>query len=85
VWLENCYVNELAVEGRVKWIVDNSDISGKFEIAWLLKAISCIDLTTLSGDDTSTNVARLCFKVIMLKLLPENNGLLKNNMKFVLG
>ena len=32
------------------------------QIAWLLKAATCIDLTTLSGDDTYTNVQRLCFK-----------------------
>lgn len=30
--------------------------------AWYLRAVSCIDLTTLSGDDTQANVKRLCFK-----------------------
>jgi deoxyribose-phosphate aldolase len=33
------------------------------EAAWLLRAISCCDITTLSGDDTESNVRRLCFKV----------------------
>ena len=33
-----------------------------FQAAWLLRAVTCIDLTTLSGDDTLTNVNRLCFK-----------------------
>lgn len=33
-----------------------------FQAAWLLKAVTCIDLTTLSGDDTPSNVQRLCFK-----------------------
>jgi len=28
----------------------------------MLRAVTCIDLTTLSGDDTATNVSRLCFK-----------------------
>ena len=32
------------------------------QVAWLLRAITCIDLTTLSGDDTSSNVQKLCFK-----------------------
>lgn len=32
------------------------------QAAWLLRAISCIDLTTLSGDDTRGNVLRLCAK-----------------------
>ena len=34
----------------------------QWQAAWLLRAVSCIDLTTLSGDDTSVNVDRLCFK-----------------------
>ena len=33
-----------------------------FQAAWELRAVSCIDLTTLSGDDTLANVNRLCFK-----------------------
>ena len=32
------------------------------QAAWLLRAVTCIDLTTLSGDDTTTNVQRLCYK-----------------------
>lgn len=32
------------------------------QAAWLLKAVTCIDLTTLSGDDTPSNVHRMCFK-----------------------
>lgn len=35
-----------------------------YEVAWLLKTISCIDLTTLAGDDTSSNVSRLCIKAV---------------------
>ena len=33
-----------------------------FKAAWLCRALTCIDLTTLSGDDTETNVQRLCLK-----------------------
>ncbi|XP_029018235.1 deoxyribose-phosphate aldolase isoform X2 [Betta splendens] len=35
-----------------------------WQTAWLLKAITCIDLTTLAGDDTTSNVRRLCLKAI---------------------
>lgn len=34
----------------------------EWQAAWLLRAVTCIDLTTLSGDDTETNVKRLCYK-----------------------
>jgi deoxyribose-phosphate aldolase len=37
----------------------------EWQAAWLLRAVTCIDLTTLSGDDTETNVKRLCFKAKM--------------------
>lgn len=37
-------------------------VKQQWQAAWLLKAVTCIDLTTLSGDDTETNVARLCLK-----------------------
>uniref|UniRef100_A0A8D0GW47 deoxyribose-phosphate aldolase n=1 Tax=Sphenodon punctatus TaxID=8508 RepID=A0A8D0GW47_SPHPU len=33
-----------------------------WQAAWLLRAVTCIDLTTLSGDDTPSNVHRLCYK-----------------------
>lgn len=33
-----------------------------WQAAWLLRAVSCIDLTTLSGDDTAERVRRLCAK-----------------------
>ena len=32
------------------------------QAAWQMRAVNCIDLTTLSGDDTPTNVNRLCYK-----------------------
>ena len=35
---------------------------GKTQAAWLLRAVTCVDLTTLSGDDTAANVHRLCLK-----------------------
>lgn len=43
------------------------------QAAWLLKAVTCIDLTTLAGDDTPSNVHRLCLKAIQ----PVRHDLLK--------
>ena len=34
----------------------------EWQAAWLCRAVTCIDLTTLSGDDTESNVDRLCLK-----------------------
>ena len=50
------------------WRSNSSDHSSTWsgdpwcQAAWLLRAVTCIDLTTLAGDDTETNVARLCLK-----------------------
>ena len=40
-------------------------IKKEWQAAWLLRAVQCIDLTTLAGDDTETNVNRLCFKAAL--------------------
>lgn len=42
---------------------DNHVVNPDNFAAWLLKVVSVIDLTTLAGDDTKTNVTRLCVKV----------------------
>ncbi|ODN04962.1 Deoxyribose-phosphate aldolase [Orchesella cincta] len=39
-------------------------VKGESAAAWLLKAVTCIDLTTLAGDDTEANVLRLCHKAL---------------------
>lgn len=39
------------------------ELKNEYRAAWILKAITLIDLTTLGGDDTESNVSRLCFKV----------------------
>ncbi|EEB20061.1 deoxyribose-phosphate aldolase, putative [Pediculus humanus corporis] len=39
-------------------------LNGIYKAAWLLKAVSCLDLTTLSGDDTWSNVNRLTIKAV---------------------
>ena len=55
-------INRSAVERRASTIAKRRSVKKDHQTAWLLKAISCIDLTTLAGDDTSGNVRRLCRK-----------------------
>lgn len=55
-------VNRSAVERRTATLTTRRTVKKEWQAAWLLRAISCIDLTTLSGDDTEGNVQRLCQK-----------------------
>jgi deoxyribose-phosphate aldolase len=55
-------INRSAVECRSSTLAKRRSVKKQWQAAWLLKAISCIDLTTLSGDDTQGNVLRLCAK-----------------------
>lgn len=55
-------VNRSAVERRVSTLPARRTVKKQWQAAWLLRAISCMDLTTLSGDDTAGNVRRLCAK-----------------------
>lgn len=55
-------VNRSAVERRVKTHAGRRTVKKDWQAAWLLKAITLIDLTTLAGDDTPGRVRRLCQK-----------------------
>ncbi len=55
-------VNRSAVERRAATLGNRRTVKKEWQAAWLLKAITCIDLTTLAGDDTPGNVTRLCAK-----------------------
>lgn len=55
-------VNRSAVERRAATIPTRRTVKREWQAAWLLRAITCLDLTTLAGDDTATNVRRLCAK-----------------------
>ncbi|MCY3413888.1 MAG: deoxyribose-phosphate aldolase [Candidatus Heimdallarchaeota archaeon] len=61
-WVNRVRVNRSAVERRASTIFTRRSVKKANQIAWLLRAISCIDLTTLSGDDTAGKVKRLCAK-----------------------
>ncbi|NVJ97448.1 MAG: deoxyribose-phosphate aldolase [Alphaproteobacteria bacterium] len=61
-WLDGIRVNKSAVERRTASIGGRRAVKKDSQIAFMLKAISCIDLTTLAGDDTPGRVQRLCQK-----------------------
>src|SRR5712671_3057850 len=61
-WVREVRVNTSAVERRVQSHVARRSVKKEWQAAWLLRAISCMDLTTLSGDDTEERVKRLCAK-----------------------
>jgi deoxyribose-phosphate aldolase len=55
-------INRSAVERRAATLPKRRSVKKEWQAAWLLRAITCIDLTTLQGDDTPGNVLRLCAK-----------------------
>jgi deoxyribose-phosphate aldolase len=61
-WVESVRVNTSAVERRAATLVTRRTVKKDWQLAWLLRAITCMDLTTLSGDDTDQRVRRLCAK-----------------------
>ena len=61
-WIDHISVNAPAIEARVADLPARRSVKKEYQAAWLVKAISCIDLTTLAGDDTQSRVARLCAK-----------------------
>ncbi len=60
--MEDVRVNTSAVERRVQSHTARRTVKKEWQAAWLLRAITCMDLTTLSGDDTDDRVRRLCAK-----------------------
>jgi len=61
-WVRDVRVNLTAAEQRAATLVKRRSVKKEWQVAWLLKAVTCIDLTTLSGDDTPGRVRRLCAK-----------------------
>src|ERR1700732_3318096 len=61
-WVQEVRVNTSAVERRAQTLVTRRTVKKDWQVAWFLRAISCMDLTTLSGDDTHERVRRLCAK-----------------------
>jgi deoxyribose-phosphate aldolase len=61
-WVEEIQVNTSAVERRAASLGGRRSVKKEWQAAWLLRAIACMDLTTLSGDDSADRVRRLCAK-----------------------
>ncbi|MCG6988790.1 MAG: deoxyribose-phosphate aldolase [Gemmatimonadetes bacterium] len=61
-WVREVRINLSAVERRAATLGTRRSVKKAWQAAWLLKAVTCIDLTTLSGDDTPGRVRRLCAK-----------------------
>ena len=61
-WVASVQANTSAIERRCATLGGRRSVKKDYQAAWLLKAVSVIDLTTLSGDDTPGRVARLCAK-----------------------
>ncbi|MGJ8597824.1 deoxyribose-phosphate aldolase [Sulfitobacter sp.] len=61
-WVLGAQANTSAIERRAASIPARRSVKKAYQAAWLLKAVTCIDLTTLSGDDTARRVGRLCAK-----------------------
>jgi len=70
---ETIQVNLSAVERRAATLPTRRSVKKEYQAAWLVKALTCIDLTTLAGDDTPGRVQRLCAKAMR----PLSEALLK--------
>ncbi|XP_052123930.1 deoxyribose-phosphate aldolase isoform X2 [Frankliniella occidentalis] len=71
-WLNSVHINTAAVYRRAANLQSRKAVKGPYQAAWLLRAVTCIDLTTLGGDDTESNVKRLCAKAAQ----PVSNDML---------
>ena len=61
-WLRAVRVNRAAIDRRVASLPARRSVKGPHQAAWLCRAVACMDLTTLAGDDTADRVRRLCAK-----------------------
>jgi deoxyribose-phosphate aldolase len=61
-WIDDVRVNKSAVNRRTSTLTARRTVKKQWQAAWLLRAITCMDLTTLNGDDTPGTVKRLCAK-----------------------
>ena len=61
-WVTGTQVNRSAVERRTAALPTRRSVKKTWQAAWLLRAVTCIDLTTLAGDDSPGRVRRLCAK-----------------------
>ena len=70
-WFDRVSINTPAAERRAATLTTRRTVKKDWQAAWLARAITCIDLTTLAGDDTAGRVQRLCAKA-RAPLRPED-------------
>ncbi len=63
-WVAAVQANRSAIERRAATLPGRRSVKKAHQAAWLCRAVACIDLTTLSGDDTEGRVRRLCAKAL---------------------
>ena len=61
-WVKEVQLNRSAIERRALMFTSRRTIRREWQAAWLLRAIRCVDLTTLSGDETPGKIRRVCAK-----------------------
>jgi deoxyribose-phosphate aldolase len=61
-WVVGARANRSAIERRAATLGGRRTVTKEWQVAWLLRAITCMDLTSLSGDDTEGRIRRLCAK-----------------------
>ena len=74
-WIDDVQINLSAVERRTASLTKRRTVKKEYQAAWLLKSITLLDLTTLSGDDTFGKVDRLCQKALQPMSLNILNSL----------
>ena len=81
-WIDEVRINRSAVERRASTLTTRRTVKKQWQAAWLLRAITCLDLTTLAGDDTPGNVRRLCAKAVrpLRQDMQEALGVQKMNL-----
>ena len=81
-WINNLKVNLSAIERRTSTITKRRTVKKDYQVAWLLKAVTLLDLTTLEGDDTFGKVDKLCAKGMnpISNTILDNLGLSKNSV-----
>ena len=63
-WIRDARVNRSAVERRADTLPTRRTVKKEWQLGWLLRAVTLMDLTTLQGDDTANRVRRLCAKAV---------------------
>ncbi|MBY6202140.1 deoxyribose-phosphate aldolase [Maritalea mobilis] len=61
-WVARVQANTSAIERRAATLPGRRSVKKAYQAAWLARAVTLIDLTTLAGDDTPGRVRRLCAK-----------------------